>query len=503
MTVPEAFEKQIRILLGDEADALLEALDNPAPVSIRVNPGKMHHVSVLPDPEFPRAQPPQLCGRERQSVIAGWPPIRYVTGTIPWSNEGLYLNERPAFIFDPLWHAGCYYVQEASSMFVDQALRKALVCLDAENEPVRMLDLCAAPGGKSTHALSVLPPGSLLVANEMVRTRANILAENLIKWGKPNVVVTQNEPSAFAGTDGFFDIILTDVPCSGEGMFRKDPVSISEWSPSIVVMCADRQRTILKNSLNALKPGGMLIYSTCTYNTAENEENMRWLCETFGYRLIPIPLDSTWLVTGSLMPGDMTLPVYRFLPHKTKGEGFFLALLQKPDGEHAVVRHPRAAKGGRNEKASASVSKQPVMPEFIRRMLLSYEDFHFYTDKSGRISAFPLEQAEALLMLQSSLRILYAGMVLGETKGNDFLPDPSLALSLALNRQQVPTCPLELKQAIAFLRRESLALPDDCPLGWVLMLYEDHPLGWMKNIGNRANNGWPNEWRIRSENPYI
>ena len=244
MNLPASFTEYTRALLGvEEYEKLVSALQQEPPVSIRLNRLKVHRLKV-------------------ENALSVQPP---------WSSEGIYLDERLTFTFDPLFHAGCYYVQEASSMFVEQVLRQHVT------KPVVMLDLCAAPGGKSTHARSVLPEGSLLVANEVIRNRSQILAENLTKWGHPDVVVTNNDPADFSALPSFFDVILTDVPCSGEGMFRKDPVAVEEWSPENVEICWQRQRRIIADVWPSLKPGGILIYSTCTYNTKEDEEKVRWI----------------------------------------------------------------------------------------------------------------------------------------------------------------------------------------------------------------------------------
>ena len=497
MFLPDAFIKQTQELLGDEAETLFVALEKPAPVSIRLNADK-------------------VCEARQEGISVSR------AASVPWSSYGWYLTQRPAFTFDPLLHAGCYYVQEASSMFVEQALRQALSMMGGA--AVRMLDLCAAPGGKSTLLASVLPKGSLLVANELIRSRANVLAENLIKWGRPEVVVTQSDSSAFSGLTGFFDVILTDVPCSGEGMFRKDPDSIAEWSEDNVRICASRQRDILSNCWQALRPGGFLIYSTCTYNTLEDEENVRWICDELGAGLLKIPVQPGWGVTGALGlssgNGSSTvrtdrdnnagadakafaddIPVYRFLPHKTKGEGFFLALLQKKEsdvkaGFSGKSLNLKSTKAGGNQK------KLPEIPEKVRNLLKTPEEYDFSYNRQGQIYAFPQKHKQAFQKLEERLRIVHAGIVMGEVKGKDLLPDISLALSTELNTDSVETCTLDLKQSINYLRREALVLPETCPLGWVLMLFKGYPLGWMKNIGNRANNAYPNEWRIRSGNPF-
>ncbi len=462
MFLPDAFLEQTRALLGEEAEALFAALDQPSPVSIRLNPFK---------------------------------PLTADSGTkVAWSTFGEYLPERPAFTFDPLLHAGCYYVQEASSMFVEKALNQVVEILGTQ--PLNVLDLCAAPGGKSTLLASCMPEGSLLVANELNRLRANILAENLIKWGLPNVVVTQSDATAFSKMTVFFDVVLTDVPCSGEGMFRKDPDSVGEWSVDNVKLCANRQRDIVGNIWSSLKPGGFLIYSTCTYNTAENEENVQWICEELGGTLVRIPLEQDWGISGA-QGLNKELAVNRFFPHRTKGEGFFLALIKK-EGELEPGSSPTKTFRTKN----SSGKKAPFITGEIKQLLLNDAEFEYFTDRQERICAFPSNHLASLRRLEENLRVVHAGVVLGEIKGKDLLPDSSLALSIFLNRDAVKSYDLNKKQAIDYLRREAFALPEDCPLGWVLMCYEGRPLGWMKNIGNRANNGYPNEWRIRSENPF-
>ena len=287
MELPASFIDYTRALLGDEEyDKLAVALQQEPPVSIRLNQLKINHS---------------------------------LSDKVPWSSEGFYLEERLTFTFDPLFHAGCYYVQEASSMFVEQVLRQYIT------GPVKMLDLCAAPGGKSTHARSVLPEGSLLVANEVIRNRSQILAENLTKWGHPDVVVTNNDPADFSALLSFFDVILTDVPCSGEGMFRKDPVAVEEWSPENVEICWQRQRRIIADIWDALKPGGILIYSTCTFNTKEDEENARWIQQEYGGEPLTVQVQENWNITGDLLSDKLNLlfPFIIFSLIRRKVKAFF------------------------------------------------------------------------------------------------------------------------------------------------------------------------------------
>lgn len=463
MELPVAFADHTRSLLGDEEyNKLAVALDDEQPVSIRLNEAK------LPGASF--------------GLFHG------CAGRVPWSSTGVYLDRRLTFTFDPLFHAGCYYVQEASSMFVEQALKQYV-----GETPAVMLDLCAAPGGKSTHARSVLPEGSLLVANEVIRNRSQILAENLTKWGHLGVVVTNNDPADFADLEEFFDVILTDVPCSGEGMFRKDPVAVSEWSQENVDICWQRQRRIISDIWPSLKPGGLLIYSTCTYNTKEDEENIRWIRDAFGAETLPVNVSDDWNITGNLLAGD-DFPVYRFLPHRTKGEGFFLAVLRKPEEDSRQTRYKSASAQGK-KKVASSVSKEQLA--VARGWLLSPDDYELSVNGTN-ITAFPKEHLSELSSLQQSLRVIQAGVVLAEVKGKDLIPNHALAMSQMRRNGIFPCEEVPYEQAVAYLRKEAIVLSAEAPRGYVLLTYMNIPLGFVKNIGNRANNLYPQEWRIRS-----
>ena len=294
--LPEEFILQTRQLMGEERfNCYLEAFEEEAPVSIRVNPRLVNHVPMI---------------------------------HVPWCPEGFYLSERPQFTFDPLFHAGCYYVQEASSMFITHIIRSLASRLSFIISPLSILDLCAAPGGKSTAAISVLPEGSTMISNEPIANRAQILLENITKWGYPNCTVTNNYPRDFRKAKAKFDIIICDVPCSGEGMFRKDPATIGEWSMQNVEKCWRLQREIVADAWECLNPGGILIYSTCTFNTKENEENVRYFMEEFDAEILDIPTEPSWNITGSLLEG-FDAPVYRFIPGITRGEGLFICALRK------------------------------------------------------------------------------------------------------------------------------------------------------------------------------
>ena len=314
MVLPEEFIRYTKVLFGEERfTRYLAAFDEEPPVSIRLNPSALHpSLSALhPSPSTLR-------------------PVPSTLHPVPWCRNAYYLYNRPVFTFDPLFHAGCYYVQEASSMFLDTVLQQYLPV-----HPVMMLDMCAAPGGKSTLARSVLPEGSVLFSNEPVRQRANILLENMTKWGYPDCYVTNSYPKDYRKSRLKFDVILCDVPCSGEGMFRKDPATIGEWSPQNVERCWQLQRDIVSDAWDCLSDGGILIYSTCTFNTKENEENVRWMLDTFDAQVLPVQTQAEWGITGSLLTG-FTEPVYRFIPGIIRGEGLFMCVLKKGGSKPAV-----------------------------------------------------------------------------------------------------------------------------------------------------------------------
>lgn len=440
MNLPEEFINRMLTQLG-EADAhrLVEALTETQPVtSVRFN-GDMS-IESLP-----------------------------LESRVPWSKNGWYLSERPSFTLDPLFHAGRYYVQEASSMFLEHALRSVV------HGPVRMLDLCAAPGGKSTLAASVLEEGSLLVANEIQRGRARILAENLIKWAHDGVMVTSNSPLQIGNSGLQFDVMLTDVPCSGEGMFRKDDEAVADWSPAAVDMCVARQREILTDVWPALKPGGYLIYSTCTFNVHEDEENVQWIASELGAKPVALDVPAEWNISGACKGFD--LPVYHFFPHRTRGEGFFLAVLQK-DGD-----------------ASAAWKSVPVTRECSECREWIKDGYSLEMD-CGSVIARPKALAADMKAVQSKLYALVKGTEVAVSKGKDLQPAHALALSAALSPTAFRQVDLDLQQALDYLHGDALRLPTDVR-DYVLLRFGGAPLGFVKNLGNRANNLYPQEWRIR------
>ena len=409
MLLPEEFINTTRKLMGEAlSDRLFAGLGQEPPVTIRINPLKCYNMPLNIDYR------------------------------VPWCNTGYYLTTRPAFTFDPLLHAGLYYVQEASSMFIHHVLRQLIT------QPVVMLDLCAAPGGKSTAARTILPKGSLLMANDPIGKRAQVLAENLQKFGHRDVMVSNNYPRDFQKSGLGFDVVLADVPCSGEGMFRRDADAIGEWSAQNVARCWQLQREIVSDIWPALRPGGLFIYSTCTFNAFENEENVRWICESLGALPITVSTQPEWNITGSLVPGFQQ-PVYRFLPGISRGEGLFMAVLQK----HG--------------------------------------------------SSAPTNGSSVYTAANRHLRILHDGMAMAASlpeKGT--APHPAMALSAAFDRNAYPLVPLSYPEAISYLRGEALRLSPDVPRGYVAVTYLGIPLGFAKNIGSRANNLHPQPWRIKS-----
>ncbi|MDR2692308.1 MAG: RsmB/NOP family class I SAM-dependent RNA methyltransferase [Dysgonamonadaceae bacterium] len=445
MQLPETFISRTKALLGKEWDAFEQALHREQPTSIRLNPQKTEGDFLL------------RAGFETESPV-------------PWASDAYYLRSRPVFTLDPHFHAGCYYVQEASSMFLEHFIKNYV------REPVKALDLCAAPGGKSTHLSAILPEGSLLVANEAIRPRANILSENLTKWGNPQTVVTGSYPADIGKLQSFFDLIVCDLPCSGEGMFRKDPAAIAEWSVRNVKLCAGRQRQIIGDIFPALKPGGILIYSTCTYNREENEDNIDRICTELEMELLEKP--------------------HRFMPHQTKGEGFFIAALRKNFSRS--LSFPRKRESHDNPSFLHGIPAFAGMTGRCEKWLSAPDHYTFFSE-NNLFFAFPAEHYKEYLFLKKSLKIVSAGITLGEVKGKDLIPNHALAMSTALSETAFPRWDSDRETALKYLRKETLQnVPAEIPLGFVIVTYQNRPLGFIKNIGNRANNLYPQAWRIRN-----
>ena len=419
ITLPTAFEVYTKQLFGEERyNIFFKGLQQSSSVSIRLNPFKTSGTT---------------------QIANSFEPI-----PIAWCKEGFYLNVRPNFTFDPLFHAGAYYVQEASSMFLSHVLRHLV------RKPIALLDLCAAPGGKTTCARTAIAEGSIVFSNEPINKRAQILAENVQKFGHSDVVVTNNYPGDYKKTKLAFDVIVADVPCSGEGMFRKDPQAIAEWSEQNVANCWQLQRTIIADIWDNLKPGGLLIYSTCTFNAHENEENIAWILNEYDAELLEVPTEKAWNITGSLIENPLKagkpFPVYRFIPGFTQGEGLFMAIIKK--GGTSTNLKPNA------EKLVAEANKK--------------------------------------------LKVMAHGVKQGTTKGKKIIPDHSLALSVNSDRSAFADVEIDYDTAIKYLRHEAIMLPANAPKGIVTLVYRSHAIGFANNLGNRANNLYPQEWRIKS-----
>ena len=397
--LPEDFVRETKPLMGEERfNRFLGAFAEEAPVSIRLNPLKMNL---------------KVCS---------------LNHPVPWCHEGFYLEDRPQFTFDPLFHAGCYYVQEASSMFISHVLRQYV------KEPVAMLDLCAAPGGKSTAARAALPEGSTLVSNEPVPTRAQVLLENITKWGWPGCTVTNNYPSDFRKAKLKFDVILCDVPCSGEGMFRKDAQAISEWSLQNVEKCWRLQREIVADAWECLVPGGLFIYSTCTFNTKENEENIRYFQQELGAEILSVATQPEWNITGSLLEG-FDEPVYRFIPGITKGEGLFVCALRKNGG--AGTRERERLRVGKASAEGMNILVPPFSPTTISPTIdLSYQEALRYL--RGEALILPADTPRGIVT------VTYQDYPLGPAKNignraNNLYPKP-----WRIKTTHLPTEPVEV-----------------------------------------------------------
>lgn len=401
--------------------------------------------------------------------------LRCCHNDVAWSRFGCYLKERPSFIFDPLLHAGAYYVQEASSMFLEQTFKQYV------QQPIKVLDLCAAPGGKSTHILSLLPEKSLLVANEVIRSRAAILVENITKWGNSNVIVTNNDPAAFSELTHFFDVVLVDAPCSGEGMFRKDLEAIHQWSLKNVALCAERQQRILSDILPCLKPGGMLIYSTCTYNRTENEDNVQWLTQHFNMSTLPINTEEEWQIATPIHPH-----VYHFFPHKVNGEGFTLCAFRKNE-DNLQIKNKKQKTEKNNSKKQSSILQW-----------LKDSDNYILDETSNQTRAIPTYYFTDYHWLKNKLRVVSGGIHIAETKGNIPSPTQAFALSNSAQENVFNEKEIDWQTAIMYLRKESISLSPETPKGYILLKYKGKALGFVKNIGNRTNNLYPQEWRIKT-----
>lgn len=415
--------------LGADADKFFEALQEPQSVSVRVN-SKVDAADL--------------------TVLQG-------ATSIPYCSSGYSLPSRPDFTLDPMLHGGAYYVQEASSMYLEQIVKKYV------DGAVRCLDLCAAPGGKSTHLAQLLSPDSLLICNEVMPQRANVLTENITKWGNSNTIVTNNKPSDFKRFGDWFDVVVADVPCSGEGMFRKEPKAVEDWSLDLVKMCADRQRNILEDIWGSLREGGLFVYSTCTFNHLEDEDNVDWIARELGAEI---------------------LEQRHFYFHQTLGEGFYIAALRKTSRCESSLRI----------KTGKDSSKERLKTPFTQA--LHCAEKYSLVEFAGGINSVPAQRRDEFRYVADNLRTLACGTALCTFKGRDEIPAHALAVSKALNKNAVECHDADFVTAIQYLKREAVII-NGVTKGYVLICYNGLPLGWVKNLGTRCNNLYPEYWRIR------
>ncbi len=444
---PSAFALRMQQRLQRDWQKFISAHAQPPPTSIRINPAKTNPNDLE---------------------------------KIGWTDFGYYLEQRPSFTFDPLFNAGAYYVQEASSMFLEQALKQTVDL----SQPLTVLDLCGAPGGKSTHLLSLLNAHSLLVANETIRTRASVLSENIQKWGYGNVVVTNNDPEDFHRLEGFFDVILVDAPCSGEGLFRKDPEAVQQWTEETADLCALRQQRIINQIWPSLKENGILIYCTCTYNEKENEDNLIVLATVNKGESRRLTLASDWGIE-EISRGDLF--GYRFYPHRVKGEGFFISVLQKKEKQEEIRVHSKNLFSSPNKKIIERLSSWLSNPHETGYAL--HEDL---------IIALPENYIYEISLLTKVLKVIQKGTATATLKHDRLIPDHAMALSIKLKIENFPGVEMDYDQAIAYLRKDVLN-PSPEARGFALMIYQNTALGWGNLLGNRMNNLYPSAWRIRNE----
>ena len=451
--LPSALLSSLKSVDGFDHDSFVEVHQQTNPItSIRINPNKPFDFkhSIL-EPEY----------------------------NIPWCGNGYYLNKRPSFTLDPYFHAGAYYVQEASSMFLEEVLKQTCQF----NQPLKVLDLCAAPGGKSTLIQSILSNDSILVCNEVIKTRVTILSENITKWGSANVVITNNDPKDFQRIPNYFDVILVDAPCSGSGLFRKDPEAINEWSTDNVSLCSQRQQRILADIIPALKPNGILIYSTCSYSTEENEAIADWIIEENELEGISIKIKDEWQIvqTDSI---KHKAPGYRFYPNKVKGEGFFISAFRKKN-EQTSNLIPKTKSG----------FEKPTKNELsnIQQWTNSSKEINFYKWKN-EILALPESVYADSALLQSALYIKKMGVNIGTLIRDELIPSHQLAMS-KLTSFEASFVEVDYTTALDYLRLNNISA-ENTNLGWHIVKYNGMPLGLIKILKNRINNYYPKDWRI-------
>lgn len=415
MEFPKEFIVQMEGLLGEDFNEFLASMQQTPEVSIKLNRRK---ISKPEETGYQHLQP------------------------VKWCRSGAYLPERPLFTLNPLLHAGAFYVQDASSMIYETIIERLVpMAFDTGKAPA-VADLCAAPGGKTTSIINALPDTAFVLANEFIPARAKVLKENLFKWGYPDIMITNSPVSKLAGAGAAFDIIAVDAPCSGEGMMRKEEVAVSQWNQGLIESCATIQREILEDAWHLLKPGGFLIYSTCTFNRKENEQQVEWLVNEKGMVAFDPEFPEEWGIGRGM---DTDIPCFRFMPHITRGEGLFVAVMRKEIDEY----------------------QRPLSTPALRTWL------------------------------KKNVKVIADGIPLEQIKGRDRIPTSESTLSTGFKRGSIPEVEVDESTAISYLRHEALHLPGDTASGLNVITFKGHPLGLVKNLGSRANNLYPSEWKIR------
>jgi 16S rRNA C967 or C1407 C5-methylase (RsmB/RsmF family)/NOL1/NOP2/fmu family ribosome biogenesis protein len=435
--LPNGFKQRLRHQLGEQAYIEFEAsLNKETPVSLRINKKKLNT------------------------------ELNY--SKVNWCSTGYYLPERPLFVSDPLWHAGAYYVQEASSMVLEQAFNKII---ELNDKDLKVLDLCAAPGGKSTHLSSLLKDNDILLSNEVIQTRVPVLKENLLKWGFPNTIICNNDSRDFSQLGEIFDIVVVDAPCSGEGLFRKDPHATEQWTEDNVTTCELRQKRILQEVINCVKKGGFIIYSTCTYNPGENQAQVEYLT-TKGFQTVPFSF------AGKLESS------YQLMPHTHQGEGFFIALLQK------IETHTE----GSIERDETQIKTEKLGIEWKKLMNVDIEFIKFRNE----MTAVKPPLLDFYKTISKQLKIVQLGTSVGTQNQQLMIPSGELVFSQHFNIEYWPSIELTIEQALLYISKQTIPYSSSNK-GYVTLTYKNIPIGLGKFAGNRINNLFPNEWRLRKQ----
>lgn len=451
VTIPKHFLESVHHCKGFDEMSFVEAHQAESPTSIRLNPLK--HATLNLD----------------------------IKTQVKWSSLGFYLNQRPNFTYDPLFQAGCFYVQEAGSMFIEQAIKQTINL----EQKILALDLCGAPGGKSTLIASLISQESVLITNEVIKSRAEILSQNITKWGVCNVVVTNNDPKDFESIGEVFDLMMIDAPCSGSGLFRKQQDAIEEWSLENVNLCSQRQKRILADALPSLNEGGVLIYSTCSYSKNENEDVLDWLMEQGCFESLQLSVEEGWGIIESQSDQAAAFG-YRFYPDKTQSEGFFCAVLRKT--EKTKQNKTAFLKNKKHHLEPVSKKELAIIENWIEKqddhVVMKFKDDYLLMNNGVK---------DVVNFFQGQLYFKKVGTLIGTIIKDELIPHHDLALS-AFRNQKITSTELTHEEFMLFYKKQNLTI--DGPKGWNLLTYQGFGLGWIKNLGHRLNNYLPNEFKI-------